>query len=154
MARRRGGILEDIVEIMAKLPWWVGVIVALLSYFIFNHFASEPVDSSPQNLKNMGEFVKNQMIVTICSIAQYAVPLAALIGSLVSVIKSSKQDTKSNQPSFPRRKSFQQTQTSNNVSCPVCSSAMIKRKKRNGADAGQSFWGCSNYPSCKGTRPV
>lgn len=154
MARRRGGVLEDIVEIMAKLPWWVGVIVAILSYFIFNHFATEPVDSNPQNVKNMGEFVKNQMILTIASIAQYAIPFAALIGSLVSVFKSSKQDTPSNQPSFPRRKSFQRTQTSDNVSCPVCNSAMIIRKRRNGADAGQYFWGCSNYPSCKGTRPV
>jgi restriction system protein len=38
--------------------------------------------------------------------------------------------------------------------CPVCQSAMLKRKARKGANAGNEFWGCSRYPACKGTRPV
>lgn len=34
--------------------------------------------------------------------------------------------------------------------CPKCSSAMIKRKARQGVRAGQEFWGCSQYPKCRG----
>jgi len=34
--------------------------------------------------------------------------------------------------------------------CPVCSSAMVKRSAKRGANAGNEFWGCSKYPSCKG----
>jgi restriction system protein len=36
------------------------------------------------------------------------------------------------------------------LECPKCSSTMIKRKARQGARAGQEFWGCSNYPKCRG----
>ncbi len=36
--------------------------------------------------------------------------------------------------------------------CPKCSSPMIKRIARQGKLAGQSFWGCSQYPKCHGTR--
>jgi len=38
--------------------------------------------------------------------------------------------------------------------CPVCNSQMIKRKARRGTHAGQEFWGCPNYPDCRGTRPI
>lgn len=38
------------------------------------------------------------------------------------------------------------------TSCPKCSSQMILRTARKGANAGREFWGCTRYPACKGTR--
>jgi hypothetical protein len=38
--------------------------------------------------------------------------------------------------------------------CPVCNALMVKRLARRGAGAGSTFWGCSNYPKCRGTRAV
>ncbi len=35
--------------------------------------------------------------------------------------------------------------------CPRCGSAMVLRKARRGANAGNTFWGCSTYPQCRGT---
>jgi restriction system protein len=40
----------------------------------------------------------------------------------------------------------------NDTSCPVCHSPMVMRTARRGQNAGQSFWGCSRYPKCRGTR--
>ncbi len=37
--------------------------------------------------------------------------------------------------------------------CPVCSSPMVLRTARKGSNAGSQFWGCSQYPKCRGTRP-
>jgi hypothetical protein len=39
-------------------------------------------------------------------------------------------------------------------SCPRCNSSMRKRLAGRGRNAGHYFWGCSRYPSCKGTRPI
>jgi len=36
--------------------------------------------------------------------------------------------------------------------CPQCGSKMVLREARRGARAGQAFWGCSQYPGCRGTR--
>lgn len=36
--------------------------------------------------------------------------------------------------------------------CPKCGSSMVKRTARRGRNAGGQFWGCSRYPSCRGTR--
>lgn len=39
-------------------------------------------------------------------------------------------------------------------SCPRCSKTMVRRSAKKGAHAGQAFWGCVAYPSCKGIRPI
>lgn len=39
-------------------------------------------------------------------------------------------------------------------SCPDCGSAMVRRTARQGARAGSDFWGCSDYPKCRGTRDI
>ncbi|AEB09761.1 topoisomerase DNA-binding C4 zinc finger domain-containing protein [Desulfobacca acetoxidans] len=37
--------------------------------------------------------------------------------------------------------------------CPKCNSPMVLRTARRGIHAGNKFYGCSRYPSCKGTMP-
>jgi hypothetical protein len=34
--------------------------------------------------------------------------------------------------------------------CPKCGREMLLRTARGGANAGQQFWGCPNYPRCRG----
>lgn len=36
--------------------------------------------------------------------------------------------------------------------CPRCGSPMVLRTARNGAKAGGSFWGCSQFPKCRATQ--
>jgi len=36
--------------------------------------------------------------------------------------------------------------------CPACGASMIRRTAKRGANAGGQFWGCSNYPDCRGIR--
>jgi restriction system protein len=38
--------------------------------------------------------------------------------------------------------------------CPRCGSEMALRTARQGVNEGQSFWGCSKFPGCRGTRQV
>ena len=37
--------------------------------------------------------------------------------------------------------------------CPQCGSVMVLRTARKGANAGQQFWGCSQYPKCRKMMP-
>ena len=38
--------------------------------------------------------------------------------------------------------------------CPQCGQPMVFRTAQRGARAGSRFWGCSRYPSCRGTVEV
>lgn len=35
-------------------------------------------------------------------------------------------------------------------SCPVCEKAMVQREVKKGKKAGDKFWGCTQYPKCRG----
>jgi restriction system protein len=38
--------------------------------------------------------------------------------------------------------------------CPICAKTMVRRVAKRGSGAGAEFWGCSAYPSCRGTRQI
>jgi len=35
--------------------------------------------------------------------------------------------------------------------CPACGSAMVRRQGKRGTNAGNYFWGCATFPTCRGT---
>ncbi len=38
--------------------------------------------------------------------------------------------------------------------CPFCRKPMVTRIARSGRNAGGEFWGCTDYPKCRGIRPI
>jgi restriction system protein len=42
----------------------------------------------------------------------------------------------------------------NHPNCSLCSKPMKRRTAKRGAHAGQDFWGCTDYPTCRGTRTM
>lgn len=44
------------------------------------------------------------------------------------------------------------TRSSAANACPNCGASMVRRTARKGKHAGRQFWGCSRFPTCKGTR--
>ncbi|WP_271103994.1 restriction endonuclease [Pseudomonas tohonis] len=38
--------------------------------------------------------------------------------------------------------------------CPICGSSMILRKAKRGLNLGSKFWGCAQFPNCRGTSPL
>ena len=34
--------------------------------------------------------------------------------------------------------------------CPTCHRPMVRRMAKKGEHAGKAFWGCPNYPACRG----
>lgn len=57
-------------------------------------------------------------------------------------------------PSTPRPTARPSPTQSQTPSCPRCNSQMVMRVARRGRYAGNSFWGCSRYPRCKGIRNI
>lgn len=45
-------------------------------------------------------------------------------------------------------------QTEKGPDCPLCGKPMALRTARKGRNAGSQFWGCTDFPDCKGTKPV
>lgn len=74
------------------------------------------------------------------------------LAALIANVRTVPAITKDAEPSAPPLPSPSTTDASTPV-CPSCSSAMVMRTARRGAQAGSRFWGCPRYPACRGTRP-
>lgn len=142
MARKNASVLEDLMDISAQLPWKAGIVLAVIAYFVLHYFANTtPLTTNPAELKSMGKTLGDGMAqgiwTLLASVLQYVVPLAFLIGAGISF---KRQNNKNSPALFDA------------PSCPMCGSSMVKRVAKSGANAGKTFWGCSQYPSCRGIR--
>ncbi len=57
-------------------------------------------------------------------------------------------------PEFNPRREPTFTEAISPPACPLCAKPMVKRTAARGRTAGASFWGCSGYPACRGTRQI
>lgn len=142
MARKKSSVLEELMDISANLPWQVGVGLAVVAYLVFHYFASKtPLTMNPAELKAMGKTVGDGVVsgiwTTIAGFLQYIVPLAFLAGAGISAFR---KKTKNGNPNGEV------------PSCPKCGGSMVRRTAKSGSNAGNSFWGCSQYPACRGIR--
>lgn len=55
---------------------------------------------------------------------------------------------------LPARMTAAVTTISSTPGCPTCGSPMVRREAKRGAKVGQAFYGCSRYPTCRGTLPI
>lgn len=46
MARRNTSAAEDVVDLIAKFPWWVGVVSAVLFYVVLHYVANQAITTS------------------------------------------------------------------------------------------------------------
>ena len=84
MTRRRSSVAEDIAEITSRMPWWVAVVLAAVSYFVLHMLASRPIAVDPQvgRLSMVAVMTKG-----LATGGQYVLPIIFLLGSLVSGLR-------------------------------------------------------------------
>lgn len=73
---------------------------------------------------------------------------------LFDMIKLAKQSLKKTSTSTPIAPVSSALRTGAESACPQCGSTMIKRTAHKGANAGNEFWGCSKFPTCRGVRQL
>lgn len=283
MARKRSSPMDDMIDVTAMLPWWVGGVAAVISYLFLHHYATQEAVIHAGTRETVQQ-VGVSLYRILATPMQYVIPLVFLSGSLVSFVKRKKRQrlldqtadapnaSALNEPTWQefevlvgeafRHKGYAVRETGGggadggvdlvisrdgkkylvqckqwksrqvgvkpvrelaglvaahgaaggvmvtsgtytteatafakqarisliageqlhvlikeakagtlskfnrgetkratvsesaaNVNCPECASPMVRRVARRGANAGQSFWGCSRYPQCRGTRP-
>ena len=84
MARRKKtSPAEDLMDLVAMLPWWAGVVLALASYLLLHGVASQPVVVTTQP-GQMSTMVTQTLWKTFASIGQYVLPIICLAGAGMS----------------------------------------------------------------------
>ena len=91
MGRRKGGLFDDLVSLAAMLPWWLGVVLAVVAYLVIHPFAVMEL-SAPTQLAGTGGVAAKQIYKTLAMIGQYLLPVAFLVGALASALGRRKRE--------------------------------------------------------------
>ena len=87
MARRRTrtNILEDVFQLAAALPWWVGIVLAAVAYALLHRYAAggTSLNVPPGQI---GVAVASQVTKVVAGFAQYVVPPLLLGGAVASFV--------------------------------------------------------------------
>lgn len=84
MARRKkSNPAEDFMQLVAMLPWWAGVALAVLSYVLLHQLAAQPITAATQP-GHVSAMVTQSLWKGLAGVGQYVVPLLCLAGAVVS----------------------------------------------------------------------
>jgi restriction system protein len=90
MGRRRTSALEDLLHIASRLPPWVGLLLALVSYGYLSWLAQKPVPVPSLVPGQMSALVTGSLVQSLAKIGQFLLPVVFLAGALVSFIRRRK----------------------------------------------------------------
>jgi restriction system protein len=90
MVRRTRNNASELVDLVAFMPWWVGIALAVISYFILHAVASSPIPPATQP-GSASNVAIGAVLRGLATAGQYALPIICLAGALVSAVRRSKR---------------------------------------------------------------
>jgi restriction system protein len=88
--KKKNSPAEDFIEVIALVPWWIGLIIGVVSYFILHALAASPVVVVP-TAQGVGGGLYGIFARAIAQVGQYVVPLLCLIGAGASALGRKKR---------------------------------------------------------------
>ena len=84
MARqRKTGLADDLMHMVALLPWWVGIVLAPVLYWVLHQVATQQIPAAAQPVQ-IGAMAVQTIWKTLASIGQYILPLICIAGAGMS----------------------------------------------------------------------
>jgi len=77
--------LDDAIEIVSRMPWWAGVLLAAVTWYIFHRMA-QVAPGTVTSPGQMGAFVQRSMLAAFGYALQFVAPIGCLIGAAASAI--------------------------------------------------------------------
>ena len=67
MTKRKSDV-EDMIELAAKMPWWINIILAVGSYLILHHYATRPNPPTPTEMNQLGDYTVSVFWPTLADV--------------------------------------------------------------------------------------
>ena len=92
MARKKKtSPLEDMMDLVALLPWWGGVAIAIIGYLVLHRMAA-PVKVGAIQPGQVSQLMTTSIITALATVGQYLVPLVGLAGAAMSFMRRKQRE--------------------------------------------------------------
>ena len=72
--RKRKSSAEDLLELIARLPWWVAVLLAILSFLILHQVATRQIVNTGR-IDQVGSVITKTFWKSMAMVGQYIAPV-------------------------------------------------------------------------------
>ncbi|NKE67323.1 restriction endonuclease [Ramlibacter sp. RBP-2] len=93
MGRRKSTPAEDFMDLVAMMPWWAGVALALVSYLVLHQMAGSNPSPNAAQPGQMAAFATRAMVASLASIGQFLIPFFCLLGALGSFFRRQRRES-------------------------------------------------------------
>ena len=83
--KRSGGVIDDLLDIAASLPWQVSAALALLTFILLHAIAGQD-PGVLTSTKDIGPFAAKGYMRALASIGQFVFPVIFIVGAVVGFI--------------------------------------------------------------------
>ena len=90
--KRKSSPAEDLLDLVSMLPWWGGVALAIVSYFVLRALAA-PVQMTPAQPGQIGQMVSRMLWQSLAYYGQFILPMLCLVGASISAFKRKQRRT-------------------------------------------------------------
>lgn len=87
MAKRKRSPLEDIVDVVSLMPWWVGLTLALTSYLFLHHIAGMDTPQVTDG-HDLNKFAVLHFFKGLAMPGQVILPFVFALGGIISLFKA------------------------------------------------------------------
>ncbi len=105
MARRLQSLIDDAMNLISKLPWWAGLVLALISYLVLHWYATQVIPAT-LGANDSGRAAFPGFFHGLAMSGQYLLPGLFLTGSFLSGIRN-----------FKRKNLYEKTSQSVSLDC-------------------------------------
>lgn len=82
--RKKTSPLEDMMDLVALLPWWAGVGLAVVLYLVLSPMAASFSQPAPLKPGQVGAMVQGALLGGLAMVGQYVAPMVCLAGAALS----------------------------------------------------------------------
>jgi restriction system protein len=89
--RKRQSTAEDVVGLVARLPWWAGLSMALVSFLLLHWLAGRqaPIIRNPGQV---GDVLPYMMLAGISRALQFVIPPLCIVAAAISLVRRKKRE--------------------------------------------------------------
>ena len=88
MARKTSSVLEDLLDISRRLPWYINLLLAAIAYGVLHRYAAPPVHApAPTTPADITAQVTPMLYRALAMGLQYVIPGVLLVGALLSFLQ-------------------------------------------------------------------
>ena len=89
--RSKANTSNDLMDLVARLPWWAGVALAAVSYGVLHAVATRPL-TVEQTGKQISDAIPTMIWQGLATGGQYLIPFICLMGALASFLRRRKRN--------------------------------------------------------------